>query len=69
MKEKPIRSIIKTLSWRIIATIITSIISYFITKKISYAISIAVIDILIKLFAYYAHERFWNKIKFGVKNE
>ena len=69
MIEKPIRSIIKTMTWRFTATLITSMITYFITHKLSYALSIASIDVILKLGAYYFHERFWNKIKFGLYKE
>ena len=56
-KEAPIRSIIKALSWRIFATGITIIALFIITGKIKLALSIGIIDIIVKLIVYYFHER------------
>lgn len=59
------RSVFKTLSWRFRATVITFFVSSLITRKVTFAIEIGLADTLIKLFAYYLHERDWNRIKFG----
>lgn len=63
--EKPIRSVAKALSWRIIGTLDTLLISYLLTGKISLAASIASIDFLTKMILYFFHERAWNMIKWG----
>ena len=57
------RSLAKTISWRIIATLDTFIISFFITKEIKIAGIIAALEVLTKTFLYFFHERMWNKIK------
>jgi len=63
--EKPVRSIVKALSWRIVGTLDTLVVSYFVTGKIVLAASIATVDFLTKLLLYFFHERIWNKIKWG----
>lgn len=63
--EKPIRSVAKALSWRVIGTLDTLIVSYFLTGKISVAASIASVDFLTKMVLYFFHERLWNSIKWG----
>ena len=63
--EKPVRSIVKALSWRIVGTVDTLIVSYILTGKIALAASIASVDFLTKLVLYFFHERVWNKIKWG----
>ena len=65
MKDKISRSVWKTTSWRIIATVDTVIISYLITGSIKIAASIGSIEVVTKIFLYYYHERAWNKISFG----
>lgn len=65
MKEKPYRSVVKTVSWRTIGTIDTIIISYLITGKIAFALSIGGIELFTKMLLYFLHERTWNKISFG----
>lgn len=59
------RSIAKTFSWRIWATIITTLVVLGTTGEIKLAIEISLIDTTTKLFAYFVHERIWNKITFG----
>jgi len=65
MKDKTSRSVWKTISWRIIATMDTVIISYLITGSLKMAASIGSIEVVTKVFLYYYHERAWNKISFG----
>lgn len=63
--EKPIRSIAKAFSWRLIGTLDTLLVSYILTGKISIAASIASIDFVTKMILYFFHERLWNLIKWG----
>ncbi len=63
--EKPIRSVAKALSWRVIGTLDTLVVSYVLTGKISIAASIASVDFLTKMVLYFFHERLWNAIKWG----
>jgi uncharacterized membrane protein len=63
--EKPLRSVLKALSWRVIGTLDTLVVSYLLTGKIGLASSIASIDFLTKLLLYFFHERIWNKINWG----
>lgn len=59
------RSIAKTLSWRISATIITAAIVYVFTGKFVLAIQIGSIEVFLKMFFYYLHERAWDNISYG----
>ncbi len=58
-KETRLRSLLKGVSWRIIATTTTVTIAYFITGDVSNAMSIGVIEFFGKLLLYYLHERAW----------
>lgn len=64
-EEKIKRSIVKTVSWRIIGTIDTILISWLITGTIALAISIGAIELISKMILYFFHERIWNRIKWG----
>jgi len=59
------RSLIKSITWRIIASLDTFIIAWFITGKVSWASSIASLEVLTKTFLYYFHERGWNYVFWG----
>ncbi|MGB6328512.1 MAG: DUF2061 domain-containing protein [Halarcobacter sp.] len=65
MEEKAYRSIVKTISWRVVGTLDTIAVSYFITSSFVMAASIGSIEVVTKMFLYYFHERGWNKISLG----
>ncbi|MFT7616118.1 MAG: putative membrane protein [Candidatus Woesearchaeota archaeon] len=53
------RSLAKTISWRICATITTAALVFIFTGDIAIAIGIGSIEVVAKLVLYYAHERMW----------
>ncbi len=59
------RSVLKGISWRITGTTDTILISYIITGSIGKAASIGLVEVVTKLFLYYAHERIWLKVSWG----
>lgn len=61
------RSIIKSISWRIVGTLDTIIISWFVTGKPVIAISIGAVELFTKMILYTLHERVWENINFGRK--
>ncbi len=65
IKEKRTRSLAKTLSWRILASLDTFLISWLVSGKISIGVTIATIEVITKLALYYFHERAWDKVKWG----
>ncbi len=67
MMETHKRSLAKTISWRIIATVVTMLISYLWLREWGTAIALALTANAIKGVLYYLHERGWNKISFGRK--
>lgn len=60
--DKPIKSIMKSISWRIVGTLDTMLISYFITGRLTIALSIGSVEVLTKTILYYFHERLWAHI-------
>ena len=63
--EKPLRSIVKSISWRTVGTIDTILISWIITGKLTLAVSIGSVELVTKVVLYFLHERAWNQIKWG----
>ena len=62
------RHIAKSITWRVIATLTTILLVWLFTNDIDIALKFGAVEVLIKLVAYYFHERMWYKwIKFGVK--
>lgn len=65
MSDQPIRSLAKAVSWRVTGTIDTFFISWLITGHSLIASGIALTEIMTKIFLFWAHERVWNKVKWG----
>jgi uncharacterized membrane protein len=63
--ETHFRTIIKALSWRIIATLVTFTVSWIVTGELTFAAEIGIADAIIKICAYYIHERTWMRVAFG----
>lgn len=57
------KSLVKSISWRILGTLDTIAISWALTGTLSVALSIGSIEIFTKFLLYYGHERIWNSIK------
>lgn len=63
--ESHFRSIVKAITWRTGGTVVTFAVAYMITGKFDLAARIGLLDTFIKLGAFYAHERVWNRLNFG----
>ena len=55
------KSLMKTMSWRIIATTTTFVIGWIVTGSVLAGGAIASIEFWAKLALYYAHERAWSR--------
>ena len=62
-RDQKRRSLAKTATWRITATIDTMLLAWFFTGSPMAAVTIGSLEIATKLVLYYLHERFWNKIR------
>lgn len=65
LKESHLRSFLKGLTWRIIATSTLITIAYFKTGDISFALELGALEFVIKLVIYYLHERAWLLVPRG----
>lgn len=59
-KDSNAKSLLKSISWRIVGTIDTIIISYIITGQMVMAVSIGSVEVVSKIILYYLHERVWE---------
>jgi uncharacterized membrane protein len=67
MQETSIRSVTKTISWRLTGSGATFLVSYIISHDFNMASTIAIVQLTLNTILYYIHERIWNKIKWGRK--
>tara|TARA_B100001540_G_scaffold48018_1_gene43049 strand:- start:717 stop:923 length:207 start_codon:yes stop_codon:yes gene_type:complete len=62
------RSLVKTITWRVIATTDTFILAWLFTSDEVIAASIAGLEVVTKLILYYVHERGWSSLQWGQEN-
>lgn len=65
--ETQLRSLIKTISWRVIATMLTVVISYAVLTDWKSSLVIGLGANGLKMVVYYIHERAWNLAQWGRK--
>jgi len=63
--ESHYRSIAKAITWRIGGTVVTFVVAWVVTRELRLAAGIGLLDTVIKIGAFYAHERIWNRFQFG----
>ncbi len=64
-KESKVRSLLKAVSWRVIATMTTILIAWAIYRDIGPALAIGGIEFFAKFLIYYLHERLWQVVPRG----
>jgi adenylylsulfate kinase len=64
-KETKTRSIVKTISWRILATLTTITLVYIFIGDTTIAFTVGGIEVFLKMLVYFVHERIWDKLRFG----
>ncbi|HSG09939.1 MAG TPA: DUF2061 domain-containing protein [Longimicrobiales bacterium] len=65
--ETRARSLVKSLSWRIIATLTTIGLVYAFTGAVHIAMAVGGVEVLAKLLIFYLHERAWAMVGWGFR--
>lgn len=55
----------KAITWRAGGTVVTFAVAWILTGNVSLSAGIGLLDTVIKIGAYYVHERLWIRVKFG----
>lgn len=63
--ESHLRSILKALSWRFVATFTTILIAWFFTGEVDTALKVGAVEFVLKFLIYYLHERAWQLLPRG----
>ena len=61
------RSILKTISWRVVGTLDTIALGWLITGDPTVGLKVGGLELITKFILYYIHERLWIKNKYGTK--
>lgn len=59
------RSLVKSITWRVIAILVSFVVAFVMTGSASFAASLSILANLINFILYYLHERVWIKIRWG----
>lgn len=65
MIESRKRSLVKSITWRIMCIAVSIITAYILTGRADVAVAIGTVYNGITMILYYFHERFWNKLEWG----
>jgi len=66
-KDSRTRSLLKGLTWRIVATTTTIAIVWALTGDTQIALQIGAIEVVAKIIVYYLHERVWQLLPHNLK--
>ena len=64
--KRKIRHILKTFSWRFVATLDTFLIAWLITGDSIIGIQIGLIETITKIILYFCHDKIWYRINYGL---
>ena len=68
MKVTKTRSLLKAISWRIIASTDTFAITWLVTGSPTAGITVSLLEVVTKFCLYYFHERAWLRLNYGTKD-
>jgi len=66
-KETNLRSVVKGISWRFVATGTTIVIVYVFFGRLDLAIAAGLLETVAKVALYWGHEKIWQRIRWGRK--
>ncbi len=61
------RSLIKAISWRFFGTLDTFLLALLVTGELAVSASIGIAELVTKIALYYAHERVWFRVSWGMR--
>lgn len=65
MHETRARSLAKSMSWRVVATLTTIGLVWWFTGEVHVAVAVGGVEVLAKLLIFYVHERLWDAVGWG----
>ena len=62
------RSLLKTISWRILASTDSFLLTWLVTGSPTAGLTVSGLEVITKMILYYFHERAWLQSNYGTKN-
>ncbi len=63
--ETYFRSVIKSITWRVVATSTTIILVFIFTGHVALALGVGFVEIVAKFILFFLHERVWDRMAWG----
>ena len=63
------RSLLKTLSWRIVASTDTFLLTWLVTGSPTAGLTVSGLEVITKMVLYYFHERMWLRTTTGIRDK
>jgi uncharacterized membrane protein len=60
------RALVKTLGYRLLMVVVTVVVAWAVVGDLTQAASIGLVANLVKTGTYYAYERFWDRVAWGL---
>ncbi len=63
------RSLLKALSWRVLGTVSTTLLVFAFTQRMSLSLAIGGVEFVSKIALFWLHERLWESLRFGTRDD
>jgi adenylylsulfate kinase len=63
--ESNTRSLVKSISWRVMGTLVTAFLVWLFTRRLTLAAGAGALDAVSKIALFYLHERVWDRVRLG----
>ncbi|HID32468.1 MAG TPA: DUF2061 domain-containing protein [bacterium (Candidatus Stahlbacteria)] len=61
------RTLIKSITWRILGMVTTILIVYAFTGRLLLSLEVGGVEVVLKVIIYFLHERVWGRVSWGKK--
>lgn len=69
MPERNLRSIVKSITYRLMIVVLDVTVIFLLTRRLDAALGFALISNIYTTIAYYFHERIWSRIGWGTTKQ
>ena len=63
--ESPVRSFVKSVTWRVLASVTTFVLVYMFTGELTLALGVGLTEVILKFILFFTHERVWDRVTWG----
>jgi len=65
LHERNLRSIVKSITWRVLVIVSDLVIVYAVTRRYNITLAVVTLSHIVSAALYFTHERLWDRIQWG----